>query len=218
MHLPPAGGAGAPREVGCVKNRPQRAMPGNGLRRGGCAGVGEGAVCCIQVWTCPHLTPDRACAGVGEGAVCCTTDPAKFVAYLRAEFGDKAVDLETAPPDGRALNGANQHTGPREDSGNGCPNPSGASDRKMKNLRAILRAPEVVQDLYRETAGAEPSPSDRSRPACPWDRTICARVPASRSRPVGRPKAAARGGRAKGKAAKGLRGATVATLVRAVGE
>ena len=77
-------------------------------------------------------------------------DPAKFRAYLVAEMGEKAADLATVSPDGRQDNGANQHTGPKEESGNGCPNPTGPSDRKEKNLRAILRADPLIQDLYRQ--------------------------------------------------------------------
>src|SRR5262245_17496136 len=60
-------------------------------------------------------------------------EPAKFKAYLAAEEGKNAMELETVAPDGRAFNGPNQHTGPREESGNDCPIPLGVSDRKQKN-------------------------------------------------------------------------------------
>src|SRR5262245_32181082 len=74
-------------------------------------------------------------------------EPARFRAYLVTELGEKAVELETAPPDGRLLNGANQHTGPRVDSAHHERNPQ--SQAKTGRLRAILRAPEEVQALYR---------------------------------------------------------------------
>lgn len=77
-------------------------------------------------------------------------DPAKFRAYLAAELGDKAADLETVSVDGRIDNGANQHTGPKVDSDHADPNPPEMSEPKEKRLRAILRAPAVVQELYRQ--------------------------------------------------------------------
>lgn len=74
-------------------------------------------------------------------------DPVKFDAFLRAARGDREVDLLTVAPDGRASNGANQHTGPREESPHRAEK---ATRDKETRLRAILRAPEQVQDLYRE--------------------------------------------------------------------
>lgn len=78
-------------------------------------------------------------------------EPDKFRAYLAAELGEKAADLATVSPDGRATREHDEEGKfvPSNHKGNDCPN-GGASDRKAKNLRAILRAPEVVQDLYRE--------------------------------------------------------------------
>jgi len=63
-------------------------------------------------------------------------------------MGKRAVELATVAPDGRMTNGANQHTGPAEDWGHDVPNPAGT--KKAKRLRAILRAPEIVQSLYRD--------------------------------------------------------------------
>jgi hypothetical protein len=73
-----------------------------------------------------------------------TTSAKKFHAYLAAEIGPKAADLATVAP------GQQGERTDLETSGNDCPKFDGPSDRKAKNLRAILRAPEVVQDLYRE--------------------------------------------------------------------
>lgn len=71
-------------------------------------------------------------------------DPAKFRAYLAAELGEKAADLATVSPGSQG-----ERTDLDETSRNGCGKSAGASKRKTENLRAILRAPEVVQDLYR---------------------------------------------------------------------
>jgi hypothetical protein len=78
-------------------------------------------------------------------------DPAKFRAYLEAEVRKRAADLATAAPDTRPTR---EHSDdgtfkPTDQTGNDCPN-GGMSDRKAKNLRAILRAPEIVQSLYRD--------------------------------------------------------------------
>jgi hypothetical protein len=72
-------------------------------------------------------------------------DPEKFRAYLDAELGKKAADLVTVDPGQQGertdLNGTSAHREPKSGS---------ASDPKVKRLRAILRAPEVIQDLYRD--------------------------------------------------------------------
>ncbi len=73
----------------------------------------------------------------------------EFRPILEATKGKKTVQLAVVPEDGRRLNGANQHTGPNEDSGHEGPNPDDSSGRHEKRLRAILRAPEQVRDLYR---------------------------------------------------------------------
>jgi hypothetical protein len=75
---------------------------------------------------------------------------AEILPWLEALHGKRGAQLETAPVDGRKRNGANQHTGPREESGSECPNPRGTSDRANKSLRAILRAPQPIQQLYRD--------------------------------------------------------------------
>jgi hypothetical protein len=77
-------------------------------------------------------------------------EPGKFRAYLEAEMGKRAAELVTVAPDARSENGANQHTGPQVDSGHCVPHPDAATEKKAKRLRAILRAPEVVQTLYRD--------------------------------------------------------------------
>jgi hypothetical protein len=70
-------------------------------------------------------------------------DPEKFRAYLDAELGKKAAELATVDPD---------RQGERNDldgtSGTQCR--KSISPRLEGKLRAILRAPEVVQDLYRD--------------------------------------------------------------------
>jgi hypothetical protein len=66
--------------------------------------------------------------------------------WLSVAMGKQALQLVTAPPDGRAGNGANQHTGPRVDSSTESKNPQTTAPL----LRAILRAPQPVQQLYRD--------------------------------------------------------------------
>lgn len=74
-------------------------------------------------------------------------DPVKFLAHLKAEEGAKAVDLATVAPGddkgGRPKKG-------EETGAPGAPVSEGMCPRKQKNLRAILRAPEIVQQLYRD--------------------------------------------------------------------
>ncbi|TXH55095.1 MAG: hypothetical protein E6Q97_09530 [Desulfurellales bacterium] len=62
----------------------------------------------------------------------------------------------TAAPDARALREHNEEGRfvPSDHSGHDVPN--GATDRKAKRLRAILRAPELVQDLYKAGLIAQP--------------------------------------------------------------
>lgn len=65
---------------------------------------------------------------------------------LTACVGDRGFELIAVAPDRRALNGANQHTGPRVDSAPERTNPR----TKTAALRAIAeRAPEPVRELYR---------------------------------------------------------------------
>ena len=74
-------------------------------------------------------------------------DPAKFRAYLVAEVGEKEADLMTVSP-GDDKGG--HHSLYAKDAGAiVAPASPGQSDRKAKNLRAVLRAPEVIQELYR---------------------------------------------------------------------
>jgi hypothetical protein len=72
-------------------------------------------------------------------------DPAKFRAYLEAEVGKKAADLATVPPGETAGRPKKGEENPPHDEGD-CKHPHAKNER----LRAILRAPEVVQNLYRE--------------------------------------------------------------------
>jgi hypothetical protein len=80
--------------------------------------------------------------------------------------GKQTVELATVSEDGRSTNGANQHTGPSEDSSHRDTNPKDVGAKlKAKRLRAILRAPEVVQDAYRagligQLAAAKLGPKD----------------------------------------------------------
>ncbi len=66
---------------------------------------------------------------------------------LEPFVGKAAIQLVTVAPDRRRENGANQHSGSREDSGNECRNPKAARTEGL--LRSVLRSPEPVQDLYR---------------------------------------------------------------------
>lgn len=84
------------------------------------------------------------------------TDPAKFRAYLDAEVGKKAADLITVPP-GDGKGGApegnrNAAKGGEETTAVAVKAvvSADASKSKQERLRAVLRAPEVIQILYRE--------------------------------------------------------------------
>jgi hypothetical protein len=85
-------------------------------------------------------------------------DPAKFRAYLAAEVGERGAALITVPPGddkGGAppgnTNASKDKPTPETTGATVAPVVSGEmSGRTAKNLRAILRAPEVVQELYRE--------------------------------------------------------------------
>ncbi len=72
-------------------------------------------------------------------------EPAKFRAYLEAEMGKKAADLATVSPGddkgGRPKGGETPDT---------VSAVSGAEKRKGERLRAIIRAPEIVQQLYKD--------------------------------------------------------------------
>jgi hypothetical protein len=59
----------------------------------------------------------------------------------------KEIDLGSAPPDGRAGNGANQYTGPVLESADERLIPE-SGHSKANSLRAISRAPEAARDLY----------------------------------------------------------------------
>lgn len=80
-------------------------------------------------------------------------DPAKFRAYLEAEIGKREADLATVSP-GKPHGG---QEGNQNASGNEADMVSASSEeaqsdaerRKNERLRAILRAPEIVQDLYK---------------------------------------------------------------------
>lgn len=77
--------------------------------------------------------------------------------FLEAAFGKRGVELATVAPDARRNNGATQSRDgngqllPSEpDSGHRVPNRKTVADEKHeKRLRAILRAPEPIQDAYR---------------------------------------------------------------------
>lgn len=73
-------------------------------------------------------------------------------AYLEAEVGKRAADLETAPPPRQGertdLNGTSVRGGPKSDGGG-----------TARRLRAILRAPESIQALYREGKCSPPTPA-----------------------------------------------------------
>ena len=97
-------------------------------------------------------------------------EPAKFRAYLEAEIGKRAAELVTVGP-GDDKGG--HHSLYRTDAGATVAPAvaeSSMSPRKEKNLRAILRAPEAIQNLYRDglisqTVAAADGP--RSRRRCP---------------------------------------------------
>jgi len=71
------------------------------------------------------------------------TDPTKFRAHMEAELGKKTADLATVAPGSQ---------GERTDLNETSPHDEGKSiaHAKQERLRAILRAPEIVQHLYRE--------------------------------------------------------------------
>src|SRR5262249_11701035 len=69
------------------------------------------------------------------------TDPTKFRAYLEAEMGKRAAELATVAPGQQG-----EHT---DTSGHGVLK-SEQEMRREGRLRAILRAPELVQFLYRD--------------------------------------------------------------------
>ncbi len=89
-------------------------------------------------------------------------EPRKFRAYLEAEIGKKAADLETVSPGSQ---------GERTDRDETSPHGEGKlqSHAQQERLRAILRAPELVQDLYKQgrisqtTAAKLGATSDRTR-------------------------------------------------------
>jgi hypothetical protein len=68
-------------------------------------------------------------------------DPEKFRAHLEAEVGKRAAELATVAPG---------QQGERNDTSGHCVRKSEQEMRKVGRLRAILRAPEVVQQLYKE--------------------------------------------------------------------
>lgn len=74
-------------------------------------------------------------------------EPQKFRAYLETEMGKRAADLATVAPGddkgGRPAKG-------EQNRDHGDPGSSPMSAPKEKRLRAILRAPELVQSLYRQ--------------------------------------------------------------------
>jgi hypothetical protein len=83
------------------------------------------------------------------------TDPVQFKAYLQAHEGKRAAELITAPPEPpMGAPADNQNAGKNKsetvsDLFLGSPPSDGPGKRRERNIRAILRAPEVVQDLYR---------------------------------------------------------------------
>jgi hypothetical protein len=72
--------------------------------------------------------------------------PRTGAGYLEGRFGRQAVQLMTVPRDGRMDNGKVEREG-LFDSYTRCTNQKHTTSAK---LRAILRAPEVIQELYRE--------------------------------------------------------------------
>lgn len=73
-------------------------------------------------------------------------DPALFRLHVAPIIGEKAFDLLTVKP-GTDVGGRPKKG---EETGDAMSPVSAAGQRKAKRLRAILRAPEIVQDLYRE--------------------------------------------------------------------
>jgi hypothetical protein len=101
--------------------------------------------------------------------------PGEIRAYLEARFGRAAVQLATVAP-GRP---GNQHT-------LSVPGTESSNDRKGQFLRAILRAPVEVQDLYREELisqklAAKLGPKDPSK-APSRERVVEALAPVPRER------------------------------------
>jgi hypothetical protein len=69
----------------------------------------------------------------------------EFMAHLKAELGDREAELLTVAP-GDDLGGRPRK---EDETGDTVSPVSEAEERKGRRLRAILRAPEPVQDLYR---------------------------------------------------------------------
>jgi hypothetical protein len=68
-------------------------------------------------------------------------EPARFKTYLEAEIGKKALELETVDP---------SRQGERTDlKGTSRTKLRKSNSETIRRLRAILRAPELIQDLYR---------------------------------------------------------------------
>jgi hypothetical protein len=76
-------------------------------------------------------------------------DYEKFMASMGTVMPGRELELLTVAPDGREFNEANRHTGPKLDS-TGKRGNLEAGHTKREALRAILRAPESVQDLYQQ--------------------------------------------------------------------
>lgn len=72
-------------------------------------------------------------------------DPVKFDAFLKAAVGPREAGMITVPP---ARQG--ERSDLEETSRHHVGKSSDADQRKNERIRAILRAPEQVQDLYRE--------------------------------------------------------------------
>jgi hypothetical protein len=71
-------------------------------------------------------------------------EPGKFRAYLEAEMGKRAAELVTTSPPGEPGRPS------KVEMSDTVSDISPADKRKDGRLRAILRAPEVIQTLYRE--------------------------------------------------------------------
>jgi hypothetical protein len=75
-------------------------------------------------------------------------EPARFRAYLEADLGKRAADLVTVAPGSQGERTDREETTSHREK-------KSESGGKTARLLAILRAPELVQDLYRQGRKAQ---------------------------------------------------------------
>ncbi len=76
-------------------------------------------------------------------------EPERFKKYLIAKYGERVVQTETARPDGRKFRERDEQ-GHYVQTGHDVPNGSEAEQKHAKRMRAVLRAPQPIQQLYQD--------------------------------------------------------------------